>query len=232
MNQKIYDSIKEAYENEYGWKNVEIKELAVCFGGWIGVVSGGRNHEEICFVYPDTTVRIFGNTPELVLFLERRAQSSATQTSRTVASRKIFVVHGHDKSMRDAVARFLQEIEFEPVILHEQASGGRGVIEKIEAYSDVGFAVVLLSPDDEGCVRGGALQPRVRQNVLLELGFFVGLLSRARVCPLKNGDVEIPSDWAGVIAVDFDGDAGGWKRVLGQNLQAAGYEIDWNLVMR
>jgi hypothetical protein len=113
--------------------------------------------------------------------------------------KKVFVVHGHDEGAREAVARFLEKIGFEVVILNEKANQGRTVIEKVEAHSDVGFAVVLLSPDDEGCVKGGTPEPRARQNVLLELGFFIGKLKRERVCTLKVGDVEIPSDWRGVI---------------------------------
>ncbi len=71
-------------------------------------------------------------------------------TSRTTASkplnRKVFVVHGHDEGAREAVARFLAQTGFEPIILNEQANRGRTVIEKVEAHSDVGFVVVLLTP--------------------------------------------------------------------------------------
>jgi predicted nucleotide-binding protein len=145
-------------------------------------------------------------------------------------SPKIFIVHGHDEGARETVARFLEKIGFEPVILHEQASQNRAVIEKIEAYHDVGFAVVLLTPDDEGCVRGGQPESRVRQNVLLELGYFMGRLGRDKVCALKRGEVEIPSDFAGVVWVTMDAGSG-WKQALGQELQAAGHAIDWNKVM-
>jgi predicted nucleotide-binding protein len=151
--------------------------------------------------------------------------------ARAPAARKVFVVHGHDEGIREAVARFLEKIGFEAVILHEKANQGRTVIEKVEAHSDVGFAVVLLTPDDEGCVKGGTSTPRVRQNVLLELGYFLGKLTRARVCTLKVGDPEIPSDWRGVIDESFD-KGGGWRQTLARELEAAGYEIDWNLVMR
>jgi predicted nucleotide-binding protein len=145
--------------------------------------------------------------------------------------RKVFVVHGRQEGPREAVARFLERIGFEVVILHEKANEGRTVIEKVEAHSDVGFAVVLLTPDDEGGLKGDVPRPRARQNVLLELGYFLGKLSRKRVCTLKVGEVEIPSDWAGVIDEPFDA-AGSWKQTLARELQAAGYEIDWNKVMR
>ncbi|AOZ07726.1 TIR domain-containing protein [Cupriavidus malaysiensis] len=161
------------------------------------------------------------------------AEASATAISALIKplSRRVFVVHGHDEGARETVARFLDKIGFDPIILHEQASQNRTVIEKIEAYDDVGFAVVLLTPDDEGRAKEGELQPRARQNVLLELGYFMGRLGRGKVCALKRGEVEIPSDFAGVVWVAMDV-GNGWKQALGQELQAAGYDVDWNKVMR
>lgn len=147
-------------------------------------------------------------------------------------SKKIFIVHGHDGEARETVARFISAIGFTPVILHEQANRGRTIIEKVEANSDVGFAVVLLTPDDEGKAKNAdELEPRARQNVLLELGYFIGRLGREHVCALKRGKVEIPSDFAGVVWETMD-TGNGWKQALGRELEAAGYDIDWNNVMR
>lgn len=146
-------------------------------------------------------------------------------------SRKIFVVHGHDEAARESVARFIEKIGFDPIVLHEQANRGRTIIEKVEAHSDVGFAVVLLTPDDVGGTDATNLKPRARQNVLLELGYFVGRLGRDRVCALKRGEVEIPSDFGGVVWTTYD-DRNGWRTELGKELQAAGFEIDWNKLMR
>ncbi|AUJ70496.1 MULTISPECIES: TIR domain-containing protein [unclassified Pseudoalteromonas] len=146
-------------------------------------------------------------------------------------SNKIFIVHGHDDGAREAVARFLERMGLEVVILHEQANQGKTIIEKVVANSDVGFAVVLLTPDDEGCVKGGILEPRARQNVLLELGYFIGRLGREKICALKRGSLEIPSDFAGVIWETMDNN-GGWKQALARELEAAEYSIDWNKVMR
>ena len=147
--------------------------------------------------------------------------------------RRVFIVHGHDGEMREAVARFLTDIGFEPVILHEQPNGGKTLIEKLEAHSEpTKFAIVLLSGDDEGRERGTEkLALRARQNVILELGYFAGALRRARVCALKRGDLEVPSDIVGVVFEPYD-DAGAWRQVIARELQGAGYEIDWNKVMR
>lgn len=146
-------------------------------------------------------------------------------------SNKVFIVHGHDGEAREAVARFLERLGFEVVILHERANRGRTIIEKVEANSDVSFAVILLTPDDEGCSRGGTPEPRARQNVLLELGYFIGLLGRDKVCALKRGEVVIPSDFAGVVWEEMDA-GNGWKQALGRELEAAGHTIDWNTVMQ
>lgn len=147
-------------------------------------------------------------------------------------SKKVFIVHGHDGEARETVARFVATIGFTPIILHEQANRGRTIIEKVEVNSDVGFAIVLLTPDDEGKAQGTTdLEPRVRQNVLLELGYFIGRLGRDHVCALMRGRVEIPSDFAGIVWEPMDS-GNGWKQALGRELEAAGHDIDWNKVMR
>lgn len=147
------------------------------------------------------------------------------------AARKVFIVHGHDEGARESVARFLEQLQFDPIILHEQANQGRTIIEKIEAHGDVGFAVILLTPDDVGSAKEADLQQRARQNVILELGYFVGRLGRARVCALKRGDIEVPSDFGGVVYEPFDA-GGAWKQALCRELQAAGFDIDWNVAMK
>lgn len=146
--------------------------------------------------------------------------------------RSAFIVHGRDAHPREAVARFLERIGFRAVVLHEQPNGGQTIIEKFETHGNVGFAVVLLTPDDVGGLAGDAGQrPRARQNVILELGYFIGKLGRSRVVALKSGDIELPSDFVGVAYQEFDA-GGGWQRQLTGELQNAGYDIDWNIVMR
>lgn len=158
------------------------------------------------------------------------ATAGRTPTRPVIApSRRVFIVHGRDDGPREAVARFLERQNLEPIILHEQASRSRTVIEKIEAHRDVGFAVVLLTPDDEGRLKGDpVLEPRARQNVLLELGYFMAFLGRDRICALTKGDVNIPSDFAGVVWQSMDD--GAWRTSLARELEAAGYTIDWHRV--
>jgi predicted nucleotide-binding protein len=156
------------------------------------------------------------------------SSTSLAQPSKRL-SRKVFVVHGHDHGARDAVARFLEKIELEAIILQEQPDQGMTIIEKFENYAaQVGFAVVLLTPDDLGGVVSESTQAsRARQNVIFELGFFVGKLGRGRACLLRKGDTEIPSDLYGVIYTDLDS-ADGWKLKLVKELKAAGLNFDAN----
>ena len=144
------------------------------------------------------------------------------------ATRKVFVVHGHDEAAREAVARFLEQTNFEPVILHEQPKG-QTIIEKIEEHGDVGFAVVLLTEDDLGGKDARHLAPRARQNVIFELGYFIARLGRKRVAALKQDSVEVPSDFSGVVYLTYDSRKP--ERDLAQELKAAGFEIDWNKIM-
>lgn len=142
------------------------------------------------------------------------------------ANKKIFVVHGHDDYSKEMVARFLEKNDFEAIILHEKASGGRTIIEKIEAHSDVGFAVILLTPDDVGKAKNeDELQSRARQNVILELGYFMGKLGRNKVCAFKSDKLEIPTDFSGVIWNPLDS-IGAWKYTLLKELKEAGYDLD------
>jgi predicted nucleotide-binding protein len=150
----------------------------------------------------------------------------------------VFIVHGHDEAAKQGVARFLERIRGpQVVILEEQADRGRTIIEKFEQHAgDAGYAVVLLTGDDEGRKRGMAegkarkpddpdLKPRARQNVVLELGFFIGKLGRSRVAMLYEEGVERPSDIDGVLVLPLD-PVGAWKRRLASEMIAARISLD------
>jgi predicted nucleotide-binding protein len=169
------------------------------------------------------------NIADQELFAQRFGGAAGTP-EKGAPSRKVFIVHGHEGEPREAVAGFLRKIDFIPVILGEQTNQGRTIVEKFEDHSDVDFAVVLLTPDDVGGPKGGDQQPRARQNVILELGYFIGKLGRKNVCAIKLGDLEIPSDFIGVVWTPFD-PHGGWMTALAKELRDAGHEIDWNKVM-
>jgi len=142
-------------------------------------------------------------------------------------SRRVFIVHGHDNDALQSVARFISRIGLEEIILSERPDGSRTVIEKFEAESgDVSFAIVLMTPDDSGnALASESKRLRARQNVLYELGYFAGKLGRGKVLVLKKGDIEIPSDLAGVLYTELD-EHGGWKRKLLSELAYASVPFD------
>jgi predicted nucleotide-binding protein len=146
--------------------------------------------------------------------------------------RDIFVVHGHDDAAKQAVARFLEKLNLNAIILHEQPDGGRTVIEKIVDYSDVGFAVILLTPDDIGYPKDNPEKgkARARQNVIFELGYFIGKFGRKNVCALYKEGVELPSDFQGVLYVPMD-PAEGWHMKLAREIKHAGIELDLNKII-
>lgn len=148
---------------------------------------------------------------------------------RSELTNEIFIVHGRDEGSKNTVARLLERLDLKPVILSGIPARGRTIIEKFEQNSQVGYAIVLLTPDDAGALKEDRepLAPRARQNVIFELGFFIGRLGRERVCALTKGDVEIPSDYAGVEYIKF-GESNDWELRLTRELQSAGYNVDAN----
>ena len=122
----------------------------------------------------------------------------------------------------------------EPIILRELPDEGRTIIEKLVEYSaQAGFAVVLLTPDDIGGSKSDSyedLKPRARQNVILELGLFLGRLGRKHVCILYQKEVEIPSDYQGVLFIEVDGH-GAWQTKLAREIKNAGLDVDLNLLL-
>jgi predicted nucleotide-binding protein len=137
-----------------------------------------------------------------------------------------FIVHGHDDAAKLELKNFLQNTLKlpEPIILHEQPNLGRTVIEKFEDYSAMSALVfVLLTPDDT-VAKGDEsddLIRRARQNVIFEMGYFLGTLGRksGRVLLLYKRPLDLPSDISGVIYID-----------ISDGVEAAGEQIRRELV--
>lgn len=170
---------------------------------------------------------------ESQLSLEKSESPSALNGDVGISERtgnNIFIVHGHDEAGIHQTARFLEGLDLKVTILREQPNSGRTIIEKFIDYSDTAYAVVLLTGDDRGGIHSASYEEqnlRARQNVILELGFFLGKLGRKHVCVLYQEGVEIPSDYKGVLFVPFDKD-GAWRLTLARELKAAGLRIDLN----
>ncbi len=191
-----------------------------------GSPSGPKNKKGETFVADlQQAAGILGSMIEEIQNWSDEKQPFVARIENDSQSKKIFVVHGRDESTREAASGFLRELSLEPIILGEQASGGATIIEKFEQYADVGFALVLLTPDDAGSLQGEDINPRARQNVIFEMGFFVGCLGRKRVILLKTDEIEIPSDYTGVLYIELD-DNGKWKKDLVRELKNAGCEVE------
>lgn len=160
---------------------------------------------------------------------ESDQESAVTDAVRPVdaVSRKVFLVHGRDEAAKNEVALFLRVIDLDPIILHLRPNGGRHLLTKFREESDgAAFAVILMTPDDEGGLAGAAdRRPRARQNVVFELGFFIGKLEPAGVAALLKGDVEKPSDFDGIAYITFDS-SGRWKTDLARELHHAKVPFD------
>lgn len=140
---------------------------------------------------------------------------------------EIFIVHGHDEHHKETVARFVGDLTGKkPIILHEQSSLSATIIEKLERYADTAcYAIVIATGDDVGRSASGTDRPRARQNVIMELGYFFGLLGRQNVALLYETNIEIPSDTEGIVHIELDGTRE-WRVKLANEMQAAGLEVD------
>ena len=142
---------------------------------------------------------------------------------------KVFIVHGHDVAAKESVARFIEKIGCEAIILSEQANGGNTIIEKIEKNTDVGYAIVIYTPCDKGGKNkeNAQLEPRARQNVVFEHGYLIAKLGRKNVSVLMRESVVPPSDISGLGYEPLD-DNGAWRNNVAKNMKDAGYSIDMN----
>lgn len=149
-----------------------------------------------------------------------------TRLSRLDLDAPIFLVHGHDLGRREVVRRFLTTVtDRDVVVLADQPNRGQDLLGKLlEHAQKAAFAVVLLTPDDEGGKIGsGERSSRARQNVVFELGMFVGILGRDRVAALNEPSIEIPTDFSGVAYIGIEGES--WQIELARELKAAGIDV-------
>ncbi|MBZ9729709.1 nucleotide-binding protein [Salegentibacter sp. JZCK2] len=154
------------------------------------------------------------------------------EESTTLDKSSVFIVHGHDNLAKEEVARFVEKLKLKAIILHEQVSSGKTIIEKIEEYSDVGFAIVLYTPCDVGSQKDKKeqLKLRARQNVVFEHGFLMGKIGRKNVCALVKDKVETPNDISGVVYLPMDYHKA-WQIAIAKEMRNAGYKIDMNIVV-
>lgn len=163
--------------------------------------------------------------------IRNRTSESAATREGAMRKPRIFIVHGHDDGFLNEVARFIEKMGMEAVILREQPSKGNTIIAKFKEHADTSdYAVVLMTPDDQGRAKAEKKShPRARQNVVFELGFFYGALGAGRVAALTKGSVQVPSDFDGVVYIDASSET--WKVGLIRELNAAKVQGDYNAGM-
>lgn len=210
-----YEEIFTRIENCRKFSVVEIKEIP--HGKSIRLSNGG-----IINCYNSGSHTVQGKAQDDV--------KTVIEGGATTDSRKVFVVYGHDEIARTQLEAMLRRWDLDPIILDQQASGGQTIIEKLEEYgADVGYAIVLATPDDDGKAKAEATyRSRVRQNVVLELGMFLAKLGRNRVAILlkEAADFEKPSDIQGLIYIPFQNKVDEVSISLIRELARQGYKID------
>ncbi|CDH00139.1 TIR domain-containing protein [Xenorhabdus bovienii] len=191
-----------------------------------------REDGETMVAYIDSLIMDVDNGEYDIRETKRDEEPVVKLTQEKKPKNKVFIVHGHDGEAKERTARFIEKLGLEAVILHEQASRSMTIIEKIENYSnDVGFGIVLYTPDDMGNSKDKAenneLKYRARQNVVFEHGFLIGKIGRENVTPLVEGSIELPNDISGIVYIN-DKD---WQLDIAKEMKAAGYNIDFNKLM-
>jgi predicted nucleotide-binding protein len=178
---------------------------------------------------PALSLLEFGHTVEMQKpDLNAPVQMLPFAQTYTPPKKKIFIVHGRDNESKQELSRYIESLGIEVIILHEQASSGMTIIEKIEHYSnEVDFAFVLYTACDHGRgIHETKVHPknRARQNVVFEHGYLMAKLGRKNVCALVKGEIETPNDISGVVYVGLDS-VGAWKMEVNKELNACGYNI-------
>ena len=180
---------------------------------------------------------------ERINIYKRIGTKYTAQLKEEVAKKKcVFIVHGHNEEMKQSVARVVGQMGLNPIILHEQPNGGKTIIEKFESNADsINFAIILLSGDDLAasvCDLNGVeneelrqrLEKRARQNVVFEMGYFVGKLGRNNVFFLLQDGVTKPGDLDGIVYTAYDA-AHAWRFELVKELKTCGYDVDANKIL-
>ena len=248
--QESYESSKKEYRlwddyNEEMLKRiVTTDEISEEYSHWISVPVNVMRTPSLGEQIKNLHNRIDGKVDRLKSILgrlelipvagEEAQPRSATRVEPQTPSKKVFLVHGHDEVAKTNLEIFLSEIGLEPVVLHRQADEGLTVIEKLEKHSDVGYAFILLTPDEVAYLAADEEKPdngrtkelRARPNVIFEFGYFVGRLGRSRTCCLYTGGVELPSDVSGMIYKKFNSSIEEVAYSIIKDLKAAGYELN------
>jgi predicted nucleotide-binding protein len=215
------NSYKLAYSTVYSWRFAWLKTFI--------------NSEQYNILIAELDNKILNletliNKADLLKSFEK-SELQSDKESNNENDKNIFIVHGHNTEILESVARLIEKIDLFPIILNEMPNEGKTIIEKFEKYTNVNFAIIILADDDFGKSKlDGEMNDRARQNVILELGYFIGKLGRERVLPLYLENVELPSDIHGLLYVPID-KLNNWRYSVVKELKHSGYKIDANKLL-
>ena len=212
---------------KYGQDSVELKNFKKRAFGPI-VFASRVNHDDSIDCVEDLKTTVL----ELKDYLEEEEETGVDVTAiygtSFLSADKVFIVHGHNGELKEAVARLIESQGINAIILSERANQGKTIIEKFEDNSDVGAAIALFTNDDMGRSKDSEEDaPRARQNVAFEAGYFMGKLGRNRVVLIAEKGVELPSDLQGVVYTDKSD----WKLEVCRELKTMNFSIDFNKLL-
>lgn len=232
IHDEEYDKLVDMYWEICNYYHNTIDVLHV-FKELVGTAK--TNQKKSFFIFPSTVIRF-----QCTNFLKQQINRvfDAWQNKKNILTscsyggigmltpnQKVFIVHGHDTDKRNQVELFIRRVGLDPIILCNEPSKGKTIIDKFESYSDVSFAIVLYTACDEGREKGKVeLFDRARQNVVFEHGFFCSKLGRENVVALHEAGVELPGDLSGVVYISFESN---WKDQLKKEMAAAGIKANW-----
>lgn len=216
--------LKQSFNNHFNEYRKAYKDSSTYWGGVFGPSDPQPERQKIIIKNQMKNLEDLMNKSNL---LKSSIIKNSQIKSSALNKNEIFIVHGHDETAETKTARFIEKLGFKPIILHEQASGGKTIIEKIEQYSNVGFGIILYTACDFGGKTADDLKFRARQNVVFEHGYLMGKIGRSNVCALVKGDIELPNDMAGVVYIKMD-DQEAWCFKIAKELKNVGYDVDMN----
>ncbi len=162
------------------------------------------------------------------VLIDRIKRESKKMEDNNIGKTKVFIVHGHDNLTLESVKNLILILGLTPVVLNQKANSGLSLLEKLEKYTDVGFAIILYTPCDKGKeYNSKRYNVRARQNVVFEHGYLIAKLGKENIAVLKKGNIEMPSDIDGIAYVE----GGEWRYKIADEMIAAGYDVDKNKIV-
>jgi len=220
--------LEQFFHKEYGENSYEYKTLhKLQFESIASIGAGSRANEKDAAQFKND----MGITLSLIEGRLEEEKSIEESCSLSDSSKDVFIIHGHDDGARETVENFIRQIGYNPIVLFKEASRGKTVIEKIEQYTEsIAFGIAIYTPCDIGkAQKESDFKNRSRQNVVFEHGFLAGKYGRANVVGLVKGDIELPSDLAGIAYISMDV-RGAWKYDVAKEMIQAGFNVDMNKI--